>query len=162
MGAEAPVLLVDVDGVLNVCGVEDCPEGYSEFELFPDDDEPVRLCVVHGEWLRDLAQHFDVVWASGWGEDAQRVLGPILGLAELAYVPMPTIPFQPAEKVPAIAAFVGERPAAWLDDVITPEARAWARERHAPTLLVEVDNHKGLERHHIEELMIWFLQLDSS
>lgn len=75
MHGQRPVLLVDVDGVLNVYGVvEVCPEGYAEFDLFLDDDEPVRLSLAHGDWLRELGEHFDLVWASGWGRDAQRVL----------------------------------------------------------------------------------------
>jgi hypothetical protein len=158
--AERPVLLIDIDGVLNVFGVAGCPEGYSEFELFADDDEPARLCVLHGEWLRELSSQFDLAWASGWGFDAHRVLGPILGLEEFLFVPMPVIPFPPAGKVPAIAAFVGERSTAWLDDVVTPEARAGACERPAPTLLIEVRN--GLERRHVDELMTWRAQLGFS
>lgn len=156
------LLLVDIDGVLNVYGVEKCPEGYAELVLVPDDDEPARLCVRHGEWLHELSEHFDLAWASAWGFDAHRVLGPILGLPEFPFVPMPAIPFPPEGKVPAIAAFVGERPATWLDDVVTPEARAWARERPAPTLLIEVDHRNGLQRHHVEELMTWRPQLGSS
>jgi hypothetical protein len=68
---------------------------------------------------------------------------------------MPAIPFEPAEKVPAIATFVGDRPVAWLDDVITRQARAWARVRKAPTLLVEVDHRRGLERCHVDRLLAW-------
>jgi hypothetical protein len=61
--------------------------------------------------------------------------------------------------VPAIASYVGGRPAAWLDDIVTPEARAWVRERSAPTLLVEVDPQQGLQRRHVEELVAWRSQL---
>ncbi|MFP3906943.1 MAG: hypothetical protein ACLFRV_12240 [Acidimicrobiales bacterium] len=159
MGTQRPVLLIDIDGVLNVYGVDECPEGYSEFELFPDDDEPARLCTVHGDWLGELGEQFDLAWASAWGFDAHRLLGPILGLSEFPFVPMPAAPFPPAGKVPAIAAYVGERPAAWLDDVVTPEARGWARARKAPTLLVEVDHRTGLERRHVEDILAWSQQL---
>jgi hypothetical protein len=155
MSAFRPVLLIDVDGVLNVYGVERCPDGYSEFNLFPGDHEPARLCVVHGEWLRELSDYFDLAWASAWGFDAHRLLSPILRIDEFPFVPMPTIPFPPAEKVPAIAEFVDQRPAAWLDDVVTPEARAWADRRREPTLLVEVDHRCGLERRHVDELIAW-------
>lgn len=157
-----PVLLIDIDGVLNVCGVEVCPEGFSDFDLFPGDDEPVRLCPAHGEWLGELGEQFDLAWASAWGFDAHRLIGPILELEPFAFVPMPDIPFPPADKVPAIATFVGERPAAWLDDIMTPEARAWARERHASTFLVEVDHRIGLERHHVDELLAWRANLAES
>lgn len=82
MESQRPVLLVDIDGVLNVFGVENCPAGYSEFELFPEDDEPARLCAIHGEWLGELGEQFDLTWASAWGFDAHRLLGPILGMSE--------------------------------------------------------------------------------
>lgn len=159
MGTRRPVLLIDIDGVLNVYGVEDCPEGYAEFELFPDDDEPARLCPTHGEWLRELGEQFDLAWASAWGCDAHRVIGPILGLNDFPFVPMPDSPFPPADKVPAIATFVGERPAAWLDDIMTPEAQAWARDRQASTILVEVDHRTGLERRHVNDLLAWRARL---
>lgn len=83
-----------------------------------------------------------------------------LGLEEFPFVPMPAIPFEPAAKVPAIAKVVGERPAAWLDDVITRQARAWARERRPPTLLVEVDHRRGLERRHVDELIAGRFELE--
>jgi len=43
-----PLLLLDVDGVLNP--FPDTPDGYSEYDFFPEDDEPVRLCAER--WLR--------------------------------------------------------------------------------------------------------------
>ncbi len=118
-----------------------------------DDDEPLRLPVVHGVWLTELSKQFDVVWASAWGFEAHRHLGPILGLVEFPFVPMPPIPFPPQDKVPAIATFVGDRPAAWVDDVIVPEARAWSDSREAPTLLVTVDHRIGLTRREVDRLL---------
>ena len=158
MSRDLPVLLVDVDGVLNVYGVSVCPDGYEELDLFPG-EEPVRLCRSHGDWLRELAEHFDLFWATGWGADAPRVLSPILRIDEFPAVPMPPTPFEPSEKVPAIARFVGDRAAAWLDDVVTPEAHAWAMERSTPTLLVDVDPRRGLDRSHVDALIAWSLTL---
>ncbi len=131
-----PLLFLDVDGVLNP--FPDCPDGFTEYDFFPEDDEPVRLAAVHRHWLEELGAAFDIVWASGWGADANRVLSPFFGLAELPLVALPPIPFDPREKVPGVAAFAGDRAAAWVDDNITPEAREWARRREAPTLLVDV------------------------
>ncbi len=119
-----PLLLVDIDGVLAPWGFERGPDGFCEYELFPEDDEPIRLASVHGEWPRELHAFFDLVWASAWGFQAHALLGPILGMEEFPYVPMPEIPFPPADKVPAIAAYVGKRAAAWLDDAMVPEAHA--------------------------------------
>jgi hypothetical protein len=55
----SPLLLMDVDGVLNP--YPDCPAGYSEFAIFPEDEEPVRLCAIHGDWLRELGEHFTLI-----------------------------------------------------------------------------------------------------
>lgn len=155
----APLLLVDIDGVLNVYGVDECPPGYSEYSLFPEDEEPIRLAVMHGAWLRELGSIFDLVWASGWGFQANGLVAPILGIDELPFVPMPEIPFPPREKVPSIDAYVGDRAVAWIDDVVVPEARRWASGRAAPTLLVEIDHTVGLQRGHVEELLTWAADL---
>jgi len=154
-----PILLVDIDGVLNVYGVEVAPEGYQDYDIFPEDDEPVRLSLVHGEWLRELSAVFDLVWGSAWGIVAHRHLGPILQLDPFPYVPMPPIPFPPADKVPAIDAYLGDRPAAWIDDLLGPEAIAWAESRTAPTLLVETDPTIGLLREHVDRLTAWAADL---
>jgi Swiss Army Knife RNA repair-like protein len=154
MSGVRPILLVDVDGVLNPFAADRCPGGYREYALFPD-EEPVRLADVHGEWLRALTEVFDLVWATGWGDEAHRLISPILRLPEFPAIRFPPAPFEPSEKVPAIHSFVGERPVAWLDDVITPEARRWAAERFTPTLLVFVDPTIGLTEELVEEVRSW-------
>ena len=80
VSAESPYLLLDVDGVLNPFAAEVCPEPYREYDFFPG-EEAVRLADVHGEWLRDLARTFDLVWATGWGHQADQFIAPTLGLA---------------------------------------------------------------------------------
>ena len=73
--ASLPLLLLDVDGVLNPFAAPACPPGYTEHEFFPGED-PVRLCAAHGPWLRELATRFHIVWATAWGADANRLLSP--------------------------------------------------------------------------------------
>ena len=153
------MLLVDIDGVLNPLEIETCPEGFCEYSLFVDDEEPVRLAAVHGQWLQELSVVFDLAWASGWGFQANDLLGPILRLARIPFVAMPPIPFPAEDKVPAIAEFVGDRPAAWIDDVVGEAARRWARSRPVPTLLVEIDQTTGLTRRTVDELLTWARQL---
>jgi hypothetical protein len=148
---------MDVDGVLNP--YPECPDGYVEYDFFPEDDKPVRLAAIHREWLHLLAGIFTMVWATGWGEDANRHLCPHFGLPELSVITFPPVPFEPAAKVPAIAAFAAERAVAWVDDVVTLEARKWAHERPHPTLLVEVDHELGLTRDAVEVLLAWRLAL---
>ena len=160
MSAVRPYLLLDVDGVLNPFAAEVCPESYREYDFFPG-EEAVRLAEVHGEWLRDLADTFDLVWATGWGHQADRLIAPTLGLPRLPVIVFPGVRFVPAAKVPAIHSFVGDRPLAWLDDVITSEAQIWAAERSVPTLLVPVDPTIGLTERTVEELRVWASKLGS-
>jgi hypothetical protein len=148
-----PVLLLDVDGVLNPYGGE-CPDGYAEHLLFPG-EEPVRVCRLHGDWVAELAATFEVVWGSAWGAEANRLLGPLLGLPELPYVRFPPMPFEPALKVPAIDRHLRDRPAVWIDDLIGPEAREWASSRAVPTLLIEVDPAVGLTRDDVDRALRW-------
>jgi len=153
-----PLLLLDVDGVLNP--FPSTPEGFEEYAFFPGEHEPVRLSPVHGEWLVELGEVYDIAWATGWGENANRYLVPHFRLPEYPVVVVPSIRFDPVEKVPAIDAYAGDRPAAWVDDIVTPEARTWAAERMAPTLLVEVDSAVGLVRAHVDGLLAWAGALD--
>jgi hypothetical protein len=151
---DRPVLLLDVDGVLNPYGA-DCPAGFVEHALFPDGDEPVRLCAAHGEWIAELAGRYDVVWATGWGEEANRLLGPLLRLPRFPVVAFPAVPFPPEAKVPAIDRLVGDRPAVWIDDLLGPAARDWAANRAAPTLLLPADPAVGLTREIVDRAWDW-------
>ena len=153
MTAPGPLLLLDVDGVLNP--FPDTPDGFEEHHFFPGEDEPVRLARFHGEWLEELGRVFEIAWATGWGAHANRFLVPHFGLPEYPVVVVPSTRFEPADKVPAVAGFAGERPVAWVDDIVTPEARAWAASREAPTLLLEVDPQVGLVRPQVDELLAW-------
>jgi hypothetical protein len=125
-----------------------------EYHFFPD-EEPVRLCHAHGQWLKELALRFEIVWASAWGAEANRLLTPLLQLPELPVIRFPPVPFEPREKVPPIAAFVGTRPTIWIDDALTPEARAWASKRPAPTLLIDIDAAEGLTRPVVDQSLRW-------
>jgi hypothetical protein len=79
----------------------------------------------------------------------------VLRLPRLPVIEFPPIPFHPREKVPAVASFVGEHPAVWIDDSLTPEAREWAATRTAPTLLVDIDAAIGLTRAAVETSLRW-------
>lgn len=151
---DRPLLLLDVDGVLNPYGGE-CPAGFTEHVLFPDEIEPVRVCVDHGEWIADLAGVYEVVWATAWGEEANRLLAPLLGVPRLPVVPFPQVPFSADLKVPAIDALAGDRPAAWIDDMLGPAAYDWAARRVAPTLLLPVDPLVGWNRQIVERALEW-------
>jgi hypothetical protein len=148
-----PLLLLDVDGVLNPFGGE-CPVDFTEHDLFPG-EEPIRVNPVHGSWIAELAREFDVTWATGWNDDANGFLAPLLGIPIFPVLAMPAAPFQPGAKVPVIAGFVQRRPVAWIDDAHTVEARDWSSARAEPTLLIPVSPAIGLTRRAVELALAW-------
>ncbi len=83
------------------------------------------------------------------------MIAPLFGLPEWPTIPFPPTPFEPAEKVPAIDLFVGDRICAWVEDAMTKEAFDWAGRRTVPTLLVDVKPAVGLTREMVEQLLNW-------
>ena len=155
-----PLLFVDIDGVLNPYASDRCPSGYVEHDLFPSDDDPVRVCPEHTRLLGELSVVFDLVWASSWTEDERRALDTVLDLPAFSgAVSLPTGPFDPRDKVPAVAEFAGDRVLAWIDDLLAPEAFAWAQARRVPTLLVPLDPSIELTAEMTDHVLAWVQNL---
>jgi hypothetical protein len=148
-----PLLLLDVDGVINPYGPEP-PAGYTEYDFFPG-EEAIRVNPAHGAWITAAGVVLDIAWATAWNEEANRLLAPLLNIAPLPVVTMPSAPFQPDDKIPPIAAYAGQRPVAWIDDIHTPRAHDWAANRTAPTLLITIDPAIGLTRASIDTVIAW-------
>lgn len=152
-----PVLAVDVDGVISLFGFDDpIKEAPGEFHLI--DGMAHCISLPAGERLTRLAEHYDLIWATGWEERANEHLPLLLGLpGELPYLTFGgNARFGAAHwKLDAIQAYVGDRPLAWIDDSLDDSCREWARERLAPTLLVETDPTRGLEEAHVDALIAW-------
>ena len=155
-GAKAPILFVDVDGVISLFG-------------FPPGDLPGSFHqidgIVHcigaqaGERLRRLAGRFELVWATGWEEKANEYLPRLLSL-EAKKLPVITFDgravFGSAHwKVDAIDEYAGNRPAAWIDDNLDETCFAWAERRSAPTLLVETQAPVGITDDDVDLLLRW-------
>jgi hypothetical protein len=105
---------------------------------------------------------FDLVWASGWEEKADEHLPRLMGLP----AGLPHLSFERSVgranahwKLEAIERHAAGRPLAWVDDALNEACRQWARERSAPTLLVETDPRRGLTGREAEELRRWALSL---
>ncbi len=148
-----PLLLVDVDGVV-------CP--YADELVDPAAAGLAQSMVGYSYvWLaRDVAEHllrlaelFQLVWCTAWEDHAAEFLAPFLGLP-----PMPVIHFEePAEedghwKWPAIEAFAGDRPFAWIDDELGRADLARAAGRSVPTMLLRVEGSHGLDDVHVVQL----------
>ena len=138
-----PLLLVDVDGVLLVVGGwdEDGDGGY-EPSYVPD----------AGEMLRRLSADFELHWATTWEASANVEIAPALGLPPLPFVRFDFDYRARTPKLRSVMAYVGDRPCAWIDDDLGPDAVAWAAGRSVPTLLVHADPAEGMARRHVDEL----------
>ncbi|HWX75004.1 MAG TPA: HAD domain-containing protein [Solirubrobacteraceae bacterium] len=161
-----PLLLVDIDGVVSLFGdagsdapsVEEALSG----SYHAIDGIPHFLSATAAAHLLRLRTSFELVWASGWEEKANEYLPLLLGLPE----PLPFIPFSLRTpvgartthahwKLEAIAAYVGERPLAWIDDAFNPACHEWAKARAAPTLLVSTLPAHGLTAREARTLQEW-------
>jgi hypothetical protein len=160
-GDPRPVLLVDVDGVLNPWSAVSCPAGYQEYAFYPG--ERVLLSPGHGALLTRLAQSFELVWATAWQHDANRLICPVLGIAELPVIEFPLagrdLIFR---KLPAVIAAVGDRPCAWIDDEHRPDHYSWAQRRGVPTWMVDIDPAVGLTLGTGESLEQWAARLPAA
>jgi hypothetical protein len=152
-----PILFVDVDGVISVFGFDSAAGFPGTFHSV----EGIGHCIAHGvgERLVRLSERFELVWATGWEEKANEYLPFIL---ELPFRDLPSLTFDGRVadgaahwKLDAIDEYAGDRPAAWVDDNLDANCHAWAQERSAPTLLIEVDPPVGLTEQHVEALLGW-------
>jgi hypothetical protein len=152
-GAHArPLLLLDVDGVLLVVrpdmdDLADAPE--AEPGIPPE----------AREWLADLADEFELCWATTWEEMANAVLAPRLGLPSLPAIRFDLDNRARTVKLHSVIEYVGDRPVAWIDDDLHEDAFTWAAGRRAPTLLVPCDTTEGMARRHVDRLLAFAAEL---
>jgi len=165
-GVNRPLLLLDVDGVLNPWLIPTLPEGYEEHRIGPFD---VVLAAWHGPALVELCQQagLELVWATTWEERANLEIAPRVGLpTDLAW-----ITFNPLEidlstetrKLAFVQRWVGDRACVWIDDDLGFDAWTWAAERTeagVPTLLVQPTPQRGLVRQHLDAIREWVAVLD--
>jgi hypothetical protein len=167
---ERPLLLVDIDGVISLFGshgrsllqpvgsegVSSTPGPSGSFHSI--DGTPHFLSATAAAHLLELAEHFDLVWASGWEERAEEHLPRLLGLpAGLPYLTFERSPGRANAhwKLDAIDAYSGNRPLAWIDDAFNEACHEWAAGREAPTLLVQTVPEDGLTSPEAEQLAAW-------
>lgn len=155
---ELPLLLLDVDGVV-------CPLGETATDQVPI-ASAYRSLSHHRllpAWLAELAEVFELVWATTWEHDANAILAPALGLPDLPVITFTGSVVGPGEtvKLPSIRRYVGERRFAWVDDRIGVDATAWAAHRSAATFLRDIDPAAGLTRHDVDALLEFATSLEN-
>ncbi|HEY3560102.1 MAG TPA: HAD domain-containing protein [Kribbella sp.] len=150
-----PLLLLDFDGPLNPHAADGVPPGYRRHEITEGAKTwRILLNPQHGIQLNALADTFDLVWATSWEHGANRLLGPLLGLPELPTILWPdhrTPVRRGSWKAPYVAAWVGDRPFAWVDD----ELGDAERERFPGQLILPVDARAGLTAADFAVLRRW-------
>lgn len=165
----APVVAVDVDGVLNPDGGQDSERlGYRPHQYDGPNPagEPVTGTVwlhpEHGLWLRELADRGALlVWNTSWGSLAASWIAARLGLPDDLTVidhRYHGITWGHQGKLVGLYAWTGARPVAVLDDEHggkDPDDAKRRTDDGIPTLLVPINGYTGLRRQDIDQVHAW-------
>lgn len=173
-----PLILLDIDGVLNPCDAKPTrrPVGYTTIRVRPSGWEraknPLRVWLNpdHGRLLLEFAAEHDaeLVWATTWMADANKFISPVIGLPELPYVDYLDHPGTiKGWKYPATLTYAVGRPLVWLDDDFGDLARIQHRDdfmekRKAAglaTKLHHVDSRIGLTELDLTQVGRWLRSL---
>lgn len=169
-----PLMYLDVDGPLNPYAAKPHrrPDGYETHRMMPPSwiaqragigrVKPLRVWLnpEHGPRLLELADRFDLWWATTWEHDANTHIGPEIGLPEL-----PVVEWRSAKHVGAEGTFwktaqliqhAAGRPFVWIDDDISSRDRSFVDYYHdGAALLHWVDPAKGLLEDDFATLSAW-------
>ena len=152
--------MVDIDGVISLFGVplEDDTGNTPRGSLHAVDGTVHFLSATAATHLLELAELYELVWASGWEERAEEHLPRLLGLPTgLPYLRFGREPGSSGAhwKLEAIESFARGRALAWVDDCFNEACHRWAAVRESPTLLVSTDPRHGLTARECSLLREW-------
>ncbi len=152
-----PVILVDIDGVCNPLSAAP--------RLRPEWTWRMASCGWNRGWvapelgtlLVSLTAVADVMWCTGWEEEAVRY-GSHLGVPEWPWLTL-TASQAAADhwKIPSIDSHLADRPICWFDDENAAAAQQWAERRNQriPTLFIEVNDAVGLTEAEVWRAYDW-------
>jgi hypothetical protein len=152
---DRPLLLLDVDGVINVFQCSDIPERKPVRQL-----PPMRVREDVKQWLSRLDEAFYIVWCSHWGRLINRFGPEVWGLGHRPYLEEAVSDARASDwKLRSVIRSLGEwqGPLAWVEDGFGTDAMNWAVQRtreRAPTRLVDV-TEAGMTEELVGELLGW-------
>ncbi|WP_043626171.1 HAD domain-containing protein [Nonomuraea candida] len=155
-----PLILLDVDGVLNPWHRQG-PSWLSVDAVCDGVTYPVLLNPEHGPMLLRLARETgaELVWATTWQDDANRAIGPLIGLPELPVIPVGSgagaLLVHP--KTPPVADWVNRRPFVWFDDGLGRADRLYLKthENVDRFRIIDIGPRKGLTERHLRQAADW-------
>ncbi|GAA3845571.1 HAD domain-containing protein [Saccharothrix violaceirubra] len=151
------MLFLDVDGPFIPLGGTPVDHGHDN-TAHPLLD---RLDPALGPALLGLGR--DLLWATTWGEDANTLLCPLLGLPRLPVVTWPDGPDDGVDrwfglhwKTRTLVGHAAGRAFVWVDDEITDADRTWVADNHpGPGLPYRVDPARGLSLEDVDHIADW-------
>lgn len=162
VGRPRPLILVDVDGPVNVTASAAVRrsrcyhEGWRQHRI---EDFAARIFwnPEIGPWLLRLAAETgaELAWGSMWEDDANAYISPLLGL--------PRLPVSPAmsgiTKAHGIVPWTAGRPFVWFDDEPGETGDVPRLAGDQPHLVILVSEYTGLTAEHIGQARAWLLRL---
>lgn len=146
-------------------GDEAAPDSATVLIEGPEADERLLRRINPELGPRLLSLGCELVWATGWEDDANDVISPRVGLPPL---PVLAWSFDTAASRPAglhwktrdLVAWASGRPFVWVDDEISPVDRDWVALDYAgPALLHRIDSHVGLTEADLAVIERWLADL---
>ena len=151
IGANRALLFLDVDGTVLPYSTVDSAAGQPDWTEWQQPTNPALSQVSRVVGERLLALGCELLWATGWAEDANLVIAPILGLPQLPVAQLPEYPEGDYYsdglhwKTRTLVDLAAGRPFIWIDDEIRDHDEIWVRGNHpGRALLHRVDGMSGL------------------
>ena len=156
MKPAAPLLLIDVDGVISLFGFDQTEPPEGRFTIV--DGLPHYISGAAGARLARLHAVFECVWCTGWEDRADEHLPYLLDLPRgWGHLTFPREPGADTHwKLSTIEAYTGpNRAVAWIDDDHDDTCHDWADRRPGKTLLIATNPAVGITDEHVETLLSW-------